>query len=326
MSIDQTAVSSPVVVQRWTRYGHDRAYVKIADQDLGYRDLRTGEVRCSRAEFVDTVTQATTELLERVQAVAAAKAYQPRHAAPEVEAEASVEVPAEATRKPGPGSQLLPDRDLALNLPGQAVRQVASELRDAAPVRTFFARAVGAKTDERAYRIGAVGEVEVARRLARLGPEWRILHAVPVGERGSDIDHVVIGPGGVFTINAKNHPQATVWVGGETIKVNGFNQPYVRNSRFEAQRAATLLTAAAGFDVEVRGIVAIMGAHRGLIVKEQPRDGAVTVVARRQVDTHLRTVPNVLGMPSIERIYDVARHLATWHPKTVRRDEFETVV
>lgn len=322
MSIDQTNVSAPVVVQRWTRYGHERAYVRVAEQDIGYRDLKTGSVECSQAEFVDTITQATNDLLERAQMVAAAKAYKPRHGAPGGATAPEPLVP--ATRKPKPGCPLLPDRDLALNLPGQAVRQIATELRDAAPVRTFFARAVGVKTDERANRIGADGEVGVARRLARLGPEWRALHAVPVGDRGSDIDHVVIGPGGVFTINAKNHPQAAVWVGGETVKVNGYNQPYVRNSRFEAQRAAKLLTAAAGFDVEVRGIVAIMGAHRGLTIKEQPRDGAVTVVPRKQVDAHLHTAPTVLGLPSIERIYEVARHLATWHPKTVRRDDFTT--
>jgi hypothetical protein len=274
-----------------------------------------------RPELVDTVTEATNDLLERAQAMAAAKAYKPRHGAPEVEA--AVEPPVTVTREPAPDGALLPDRDLALNVPGQAVRQIATELRNAAPMRTLLARVVGAKTDERAHRIGADGEVEVARRLARLGPDWRVLHAVPVGERGSDIDHVVIGPGGVFTINAKHHPQATVWVGGETVKVNGYNQPYVRNSRFEAQRAAKLLTAAAGFDVEVHGIVAIMGAHRGLTVKEQPRDGAVTVVARKQVDAQLRSLPTVLGAPSIERIYEVARHLATWHPKTVRRDDLD---
>ncbi|MDP9431276.1 MAG: NERD domain-containing protein [Actinomycetota bacterium] len=50
------------------------------------------------------------------------------------------------------------------------------------------------KTDERAWRIGADGEKAVAARLAELGDRWRVLHAVPVGERGSDIDHVVIGP------------------------------------------------------------------------------------------------------------------------------------
>lgn len=323
MSIDHVDLSSPIIVQRWKRYGHDRAYVKVGDQDLGYRDLTTGGIECDRAELVDTVTRATADLYARTQAAAAAaRAYAPRHGAPE--ASEVVERTAKPIDTSQPDIDLMPDCDLALNLPGQAARRQATELRDAAPVRTLLARVVGAKTDERAWRIGADGEAEVARRLAKLGPAWKVLHAVPVGERGSDIDHVAIGPGGVFTINAKNHPQANVWVGGDTVKVNRFNQPYVRNSRHEAGRAADLLSAAAGFDVEVRGIVAIMGAHRGFTVKQQPRDGLVTVITRKQVDAHLGAMPAVLGVPSIERIFDVARHLATWHPTTVRWDDFES--
>ncbi len=324
MSVDHSDASSPVVVQRWKRYQHDRAYVKIGDQDLGYRDLATGVVQCDRAELVDTVTQATADLYARAQSAAAACAYTPRHDAPEVQVPDAAQQSAPSISSTQQTSPLEPDRDLAMNVPGQAARQQAIELRDAAPVRTLLARVVGAKTDERAWRIGADGETEVARRLGRLGLGWRVLHAVPVGERGSDIDHVVIGPGGVFTINAKNHPQANVWVGGDTVKVNGFNQPYIRNSRHEARRAAKLLSAAAGFDVEVRGIVAIMGAQRGFTVKAQPRDGVVSVITRKQVDAHLQAAPAVLGVPSIERIFAVARHLATWHPSTVRWDDFDT--
>jgi hypothetical protein len=39
-----------------------------------------------------------------------------------------------------------------------------------------------------------------------------VLHAVPVGDRGSDIDHVVIGHGGVYTVNTKTHliPNVTI--------------------------------------------------------------------------------------------------------------------
>lgn len=163
--------------------------------------------------------------------------------------------------------------------------------------------------------------MDVARRLARLGDGWRVLHAVPVGDQGSDIDHVVIGPAGVFTINVKHHPQANVWVRGDTVKVNGYNQPYVRNSRHEALRARMLLSAAAGFDVEVHGIVAVMGAQRGFIVKEQPRDRIVAVVARKQLVGYLRARPPVVGAEVTTRVYDVARHLATWQPSTVQRLE-----
>ena len=59
-------------------------------------------------------------------------------------------------------------------------------------MRTFVARVFGVHTEERAWRVGSVGE------------------------RGSDIDHLAIGPGGVFTINAKHHAGAKIWVGGDT--------------------------------------------------------------------------------------------------------------
>jgi hypothetical protein len=57
-----------------------------------------------------------------------------------------------------------------------------------------------------------------------------------VGDNGADIDRLVIGPGGVFSLNAKHHPGGKVWVGGNTLMINGHRQPYIRNSRFEAQR------------------------------------------------------------------------------------------
>jgi hypothetical protein len=168
----------------------------------------------------------------------------------------------------------------------------------------------------------ADGDVEVARRLERLNARWRVLHAIPIGEQDSDIDHVVIGPGGVFTINTKNHPNANVWVRGDTFKVNGFNQPYIRNSRHQARGAATLLSEQARFDVDVRAIIAVVGAQRGVTVSEQPHDAMVAVLAGRAVAEHLAGLPELLGPPSIERIYEVARHLATWQPTTVRWHDF----
>jgi hypothetical protein len=52
-----------------------------------------------------------------------------------------------------------------------------------------------------------------------------------VKRSGADIDHLVIGPPGVFTINTKHHRDARIWVGGNMVKVNNFKQPdYLRNS------------------------------------------------------------------------------------------------
>jgi len=171
---------------------------------------------------------------------------------------------------------------------------------------------VGAKTNERAWRIGADGEEAVADQLAKLGPQWQVLHAVRVGDRGSDIDHVVIGPAGVFTVNAKHHPHANVWVGGDTFLVNGQRAPYVRNSRHEALRAAQLLTEQAGFPVEVTGVIAVIGAHKGFTVKKQPEDGAVIVTPRKRISQIILKRPPQLTPLEINAIYQVARRSTTW--------------
>ncbi|TIC81995.1 NERD domain-containing protein [Nocardioides sp. GY 10127] len=171
---------------------------------------------------------------------------------------------------------------------------------------------LGVRTEERAWRIGTQGEEAVAAQLARLGPEWRVLHAVRVGDRGADIDHVVIGPAGVFTINAKHHPDARVWVGGEVFMVDGRRVPYVRNSRHEARRAARLLTERVGFPVAAVGVIAVMGARRGFTVKRQPEDGLVVVVTRKRVSQYLRTLPSTLTAREVEAIHEVARRSTTW--------------
>jgi hypothetical protein len=196
---------------------------------------------------------------------------------------------------------------------GAAARERALAERAAqGRVRHVLARIVGAHTDERAWRIGADGEQAVADQLTKLGPQWRVLHAVRVGEHGSDIDHVAIGPGGVFTVNAKHHPDKSIWVGGDTFLVNGRPVPYIRNSRHEARRAARLLTEQAGFPVETTGVIAVMGAHRGFTVKKQPEDGEVLVVPRKRIaQLLLKTSPRLTDRQT-QAIFEVARRSSTW--------------
>jgi hypothetical protein len=53
---------------------------------------------------------------------------------------------------------------------------------------------------DRAAR-GAEGERKVGAILEGLGPDWHVLHGVWLGH--GDIDHVLVGPGGTFTIETK---------------------------------------------------------------------------------------------------------------------------
>lgn len=222
MSDRVSATPRPAVTcTRWRRFGHDRLYVAAPDgHQIGYRDLATGTDH--------PAVEADRALLTGL-ADAWVGSEVPPAVAPEV-----------------------PERpwvDLSLNVPGQQARVQAVALREAAPLRTALSRLVDAKTDERAWRRGADGEQLVAAELAKVAreqPAWTALHAVPVGRRGADIDHLVIGPGGVFTVNAKHHKGADIWVGGETLMVNGARTQHVRNARHEAERAGRLLSEALG--------------------------------------------------------------------------------
>jgi hypothetical protein len=288
-------------VTRWRRYGKDRLYVTGADgTKLGYRDLVTGENHLTdpthAAEFAALVSAWVVD--------GAASPPQP--------------VP-DATPPPEPDPE--PERepeweDLAQRSAGAMARQQAIALKDAAPVRTLVARLLGVRTDERAWRIGADGEEMVAAQLAKLArkdPRWQFLHAIPVGKRGSDIDHLVIGPGGVFTLNAKHHPRSNVWVGGDTCLVNGQRQPYIRNSRHEARRAGHLLTRGCGFPVAVTGVVVPVGASN-VTIRTAPAD--VYVVNRMRLARWLADRRPVLPDDAIAAIFTAARRSTTWSPTT----------
>ena len=303
---------------RWRKYGKDRLYVTAADgTKLGFRDLLTGE---------DHVQDAA-----RTAAFEAALASWQMPAVPSSPAPAGPgdvpAGPAEAAPKFVPeqreASELFDTadagaapaqewEDLAQRRAGALAREQAVALKEAAPVRTFLARVLRVHTEERAWRIGADGEEKVAAQLAKLArkdPRWRFLHAIPVGEKGSDIDHLVVGPGGVLSLNAKHHPGSRVWVGGNTLMVNGQRQPYVRNSRHEASRASRLLSAACGFPVSVTGMIVPVGADE-LTVKAQPED--VHVLNRMRLVRWLRDRPQVLSDEQVDVIFAAARRSTTW--------------
>src|SRR3954467_9251483 len=88
--------------------------------------------------------------------------------------------------------------DLSLNKPGQSVRARQHELKKSAQQHNVLWRLFVGRAQQRPWREGAEGEEAVARRLRKLPQGWHVLHAVPVGDKGSDIDHVIVGPGGVF--------------------------------------------------------------------------------------------------------------------------------
>lgn len=189
------------------------------------------------------------------------------------------------------------------------MEELLRKQKDAAP-RSRLARMLGRDPlhpDARSWYRGTLGELEVARVLARLDAEWTVLHAVPVGSSGADIDHIVIGPGGTFTVNTKNHGGKKIWAGGSGFMVNGQKLAHIRNSLFEAERATALLSARTGFPVLVTPMLVIVNPTS--ISTNKPD---VVVMASTDLFRWLKRRPRMQTADAIERIADAAEQRATW--------------
>jgi len=221
-------------------------------------------------------------------------------------APAPVPEPRRPDRQPQP-PELVDD-----NLPGQSAIIELLRVQSAVPPRSAIARLFGLSplsAESRPWYEAAVSEIEVGDALARLGDDWVVLHALPVGAGTTDIDHVVIGPGGVFIINTKNHPGQTVWASQRAFLVSGIRHPYIRNMEYEMGRVERLLSSASGISVEVSGILAVVAA-KSITVREKHRD--VTVLSTASIVQWLLDRSIVLSAVEVAAIGDSAELAATW--------------
>lgn len=173
------------------------------------------------------------------------------------------------------------------------------------------------------WYLGALGEIVVAEKLEKLGEEWRVINAVPVGAAGSDIDHVVVGPSGVFTINTKAHANKKVWTAGNALRIKGFRAECVRDSQDEAARASKLLTSAVGRAIVVTPLIVMVGISEMNYGLRRP---AVDAVTSRGILRNLRRRKHVLTEREVTEIADVASRRGTWHRDAVVLDDTQKLV
>jgi hypothetical protein len=157
--------------------------------------------------------------------------------------------------------------------------------------------------DGRAWRRGAVGERRTARLLGPLERQgWAVLHDLAVPGSQANIDHLVIGPGGVFVIDSKQYrgrlqldPSGRLWHGRYPLA------PSLQTVSFEADQAAQVLPDPG---VVVLPVVAV---HRAQVPWGKVVMDGVPVVAARRLPSMLRQLPAVLGPERIASLADQAR-------------------
>ncbi|MEN2739215.1 DUF2510 domain-containing protein [Microbacterium sp. X-17] len=159
---------------------------------------------------------------------------------------------------------------------------------------------------------GALGEIEVGSLLGALGPEWFVRHSVPIGADTKDVDHLVIGPGGVFAINTKHHAGASVWVGDHVLRVNNANTSHLKIARSDALDVSRRLAGHVGFPVPVTPVLAVFNA-RALKDGRSTQNRPIVVKDARQLVAWLRSQPAQLSPTKIELLKLAAEEPTTWH-------------
>jgi hypothetical protein len=157
--------------------------------------------------------------------------------------------------------------------------------------------------DAVAWRRGAAGERRTARLLSPLERHgWAVLHDLAVPGSQANIDHLVIGPGGVFVIDSKQYRgrlqldgSGRLWHGRYPLA------PTMRAVSFEADQAARVLT-----DPDVV-VVPVMAVHGAQIPWAKVVMDGVPVVAARRLPSMLRSLPAVLGPERVAVLADQTR-------------------
>jgi len=190
-------------------------------------------------------------------------------------------------------------------LTARAVRPLALMAATIAAVGVGWALRFRSSPETRAWRHGANGERRTAQLLARLERHgWMVLHDLGVPGPQANLDHLVIGPGGVFVIDSKQYrrrlqlaPDGSLWHGHHPLA------PVLRVVGFEADQAAQALT------VKVVPVVAVHGAPVpwGTLTV----DGVIVVSADHLPDL-LRAQPPMLVPERVVWLADQARRW--FHP------------
>jgi Nuclease-related domain len=162
--------------------------------------------------------------------------------------------------------------------------------------------------DAVAWRRGAAGERRTARLLAALERHgWAVLHDLALPGSRANLDHLAIGPGGVFVIDSKHYrgrlqldPSGRLWHGRYPLA------PALRAVSFEADQAALVLT-----DPDVV-VVPVMAVHGAQVPWGKVVMNGVPVVAARRLPSMLRQLPAVLGPERVAALAAQAR--VRFHP------------
>lgn len=280
---------------RWTRFGHDRLYVNLGNEKIGWRNLKTNEDKEVNEQHKHTYQIAVENWLKNTKSNPSPEPQ----TVPEIKAKQSIKA--------------IPEFDLASNKAGGVNIEKANSLKQRMKLGELLASAfTDTANDLKKYQIAGEAEKLVAEQINKLikkDPSWKVIHDIPYGDRGNKIDHLLIGRAGVFVIYTKSIPKANIKVFPKTVSINGANRQYIQYADSKATRASFALSQKLDYKITAFPLLVFVNA-KTLEVSAQPKGAYVTY--RNNLVEALQKFPTVTNAEQIAEIYDAARKSTTW--------------
>ncbi|MDQ2624626.1 MAG: NERD domain-containing protein [Actinomycetota bacterium] len=155
-------------------------------------------------------------------------------------------------------------------------------------------------------------DIPVGERLDRLRSDgWAVLHDVPLSRQGDVVQHLLVGPGGIYAITVHVHLGSDVQVDRRSLYVNHRTVPYLRDARLQAHRLERVLGAASSSFVSVRAVVVVhTGALAAPRVTKMPDDALV--LGRTDIPGVFRRLPRRLTDDDVAMLAATALRKETW--------------
>lgn len=149
-----------------------------------------------------------------------------------------------------------------------------------------------------AWRRGAIGEEDTARVLARLPPSFVVLHDRAVPGSKANIDHIVVGPPGVFVVETKRY-SGKLTVRGDDIFVAGRRRTEIIEQTLREADVVDQTLVSAGEATEVTPLLCI---HRAELPWRTARVGGVAIVSGRELQRTLTRAHDRLSIEDVRRV------------------------
>lgn len=146
------------------------------------------------------------------------------------------------------------------------------------PPQSRLARTLGASpldANELSWLRAAQAEIIVGDILARLPNGYSVYHSLPIRNTAFWVDHLVLGPGGIFAINSRTRWDRDLFGAPRSIPIGDHTFPYLRDARFESAQITALLAAAMPATTVVQPVIVLVNPHKILLAG---KPDAVTVI------------------------------------------------